>query len=267
MVAGVGEVAGEPVDDLGLDRRQRDQHAGGTGGLEHLLGLVDAPEHGAPATDADVVGADESDDPVPEARRPLGRVQQADGVGVGADDEDRPADLTGAAQPEEDPPGDRALDDEQQRDEHQQRDDPQPGQRLELQRERDGDDHADADERGVDDPAELLGRPLDGPGLVQLVERERHDPDREREEGQHQVGRWTPSSWPDRISDCHTKARTIPSPTTIASTAISRCFSVAGATRWLTSIGSADGGSTSAVARPPVMLPAVFNFRPSSMGC
>ena len=45
------------------------------------------------AAHADVVGPDEPDDPIAEVRRALGGVQQADGVGVGADDEDRPADL------------------------------------------------------------------------------------------------------------------------------------------------------------------------------
>ncbi len=48
VVAGVGELAGEPVDDLRLDRRQRDQHAGGAGRLEHLLGRLDPAEHVAP---------------------------------------------------------------------------------------------------------------------------------------------------------------------------------------------------------------------------
>ena len=68
--------------------------------------LVDAAEHADAAALADVVRADEPDHPIAEVGRALGGVEQADGVGVGADDEDRPADLPVAPQPDEDPPGD-----------------------------------------------------------------------------------------------------------------------------------------------------------------
>ena len=118
VVAGIRQLTGELVDDVRRDGRQRDHHAGGTGPFEHRLGRLDPAEH-VDAADADLVGADETHDPVPEVGRALRGVEQTDGVGVGADDEDRPADLALPAHAHEDPPGHHPLDGEQQRDEHQ----------------------------------------------------------------------------------------------------------------------------------------------------
>ena len=187
VVSGIRQPAGEPVDEVRRNGRQRDHHAGGAGPFEHLLGRLDPAEH-VDAADANLVGADEPHDPVPEVGRALRSVEQTDGVGVGADDEDRPADLPLPAHAHEDSPGDHPLDGEEHRDEHQHGDGPQPGQLGEPEHESDRDHHADAHQAGLDDATELLARPLHGTRQIQPVQRERDRPHREGEEREDQVG-------------------------------------------------------------------------------
>ena len=219
---------------------------------------------------ADVVRADEADDPVAEVGRALGGVEQADGVGIGADDEDRPADLPVPPHPDEDPPGDGPLDDHAaaarttRTDSIQSRD-----SALNCRANGQRDHDADAQQRGVDDPAELLGRPLDGARLVQLVQRERDDPHRERDEGEHEVrpldARARAS---ERTIDCHDEGEH--DAQRRRSTASARIEPLAERRGRDRARRSPPVPPTrrpmSAAARPPVMLPAAFNFRPSSKG-
>ena len=187
VVAVVAELPGQTVHRGRRHRRQRDHHARGPGRLEDVRRVLEAAEDGHPAAHTEVVGPDEPDDVVAQLGLALGGVHQADGVGVRADDHDRPGQDAGAAHPGEDPPGDRALDDQQHGDEDQHRHDPQAGQGLELQGERHPDDDADADERRVDDAPDLFAGTGDRPGEVELVQRHHDQPHGQGEDGERQV--------------------------------------------------------------------------------
>ena len=94
------------LTSVSVDRRQRDHHPHRVGVGDDLLEIVVGAEHRDAAALAEIGVADEPDDVVAEVGVALQRVQQADGVGVGADDHDPPVDAAGPAQVEEHPPGD-----------------------------------------------------------------------------------------------------------------------------------------------------------------
>ena len=187
MVAGIGELTRHPVDDIRRHRGQRDHHTRRTGRPECSLHVVEVAETAATAAWSEVVRPDEADGLIAELRPALRGVQQADGVGIRADDDDASPDPALPAHAGKHPAGDRPLDHERHQDQEQDAHHPEPGEDLELADEGEADDRPHADQGGVEQALQLLAAPLDGPRLIQLVGRQGDHPHRERPHREHEV--------------------------------------------------------------------------------
>ena len=80
--------------------------------FQDVVHVIEVAQAAASAAWTEVVRPDETDCLIAELRPALGGVQQADGVGVRADDDDPPPDPTIAAHARDHSAGDRPLDDE-----------------------------------------------------------------------------------------------------------------------------------------------------------